>query len=272
MFNNSEIRNPLSNILQKCYEDAFAELPSYNFIPPQRVSTLFPVTMPGKACHCLSCDQTVEVEYTSGSAVYADKDCLDAQRTLYKKYDLGFPDIEKGEPLVYLQEGYCTECSNKLADSSDTGQLVYNLSTQLVAASMQLIPSLLPVIKNSIKANDREAVFQAAEENAEAQKILKDYAAFSLSLVQKIASLLDTIEYGTFTAYTGRPLTMVDSMSATLFNEYTVAVPVKTTPAYWFYIKSTIKKEKVRQFLSTPRITTVNEVLAEPGVMEILLK
>lgn len=267
MRTNSEWKQPLYTVLQRCYDDAFTELPSYNFIPPQRVSALFPVTLPGKVCHCLSCGQTAEVAYIPGSVVYADTGCLASQRALYQKYARCFPATENNAPLIYLQEGYCTACSSNLADSSDAGQAVYTLSSRLVAATVQLLPSLLPTIKRAIKKTDHRASLQAVKENTEAQKICKDYADLSAALVQQIASLLAAIKTATFTAYTGRPLTMIDPMSATLFNEYTVAVPVETTPACWFYIKSTIKKEKVERFLAVSPMATVEEVLAAPGVL-----
>lgn len=270
MFNDSETTANVSDILQKCYDDAFTELPAYNFVSPERAGTLFPVAMPGKACHCLSCGRTFETAYTSGGAVYADKDCLDGQRTLYKKYHLTFPRLEKDEPLVYLQEGYCAACAGKLADSGATGQLVYSLATRLVAAGAQLLPSLLPLIKNSIQTTDWETLLQIAEKNAAAQKVLSDYTAVSSMLVQKITALLDRAEGGTLTAYTGRPLAMIDAMCASLFNEYTIAVPAEGTPACLFYVKSVVKKEKVRRFLSVPRITTIAEALAQPGVREQL--
>lgn len=262
-----------SEILEQFYNYVFGEVPSYHFTVPKSPAFI-PAVIPGKESRCLHCGKIIATAYENRGELYLDKTRLIQQQQLYSKYGLPFPDIAQGIPLVYQQEGYCTECFPVIQKKSrEAAQSVYSLCSQIIRRDTRLTPALTALAKQKLPSAviTKEKMRSLLSADKSIQTMLQQYRQQRQSLTASVTNLLDKIGSPQLEAYVGKPLNILESMSGSIYNEYTAAIPAKDTPNEYFFIKATIKKSSVKDFLELPRIDSVEKYLAEPGVEEALL-
>lgn len=260
-----------SEILGQAYNYAFLEIPSYHFIVPKRPAFI-PATVTGKESRCLHCGKIIATAYKNHGELYLDNTRLDRQKQLYSKYGRSFPAIEAGDPLIYQQEGYCYECFPAVQkELNETAQSIYAICSQLIQGDTGLIPTALAGLAIPPAGTTKEDLEASVAADESVQEVLQQYRRQCQNLIAAAADLLAQIATSKLEAYVGKSLNIPESMSDSIYNEYTVAMPAEDTSDEYFFVKATIKKANVENFLKLSRIDSVEKFLAEPEVKEALL-
>lgn len=236
-----------TSLLQQAYNNAFIETPSYNFLAPS-AAKMPAVLVDSKQQHCINCGCINEVQYVKTGSSYADHEQLALQKILHEKYNLDFPHSGEIQEFTFQQEGYCTNCFPMVEKSlSNPGQLLYKLCSRLVGADAMVLSDVILLLDADKEIHDYLAAYRETSE----------------ALIAEIKALLSEITSDSFEAYVGRPMNLFDSLSLKMFNEYTVLAPIQGTPEDFFFVKGSIKKTNVLNFLQLPRIYTVEQLLNE---------
>ncbi|MEG6584648.1 hypothetical protein [Dendrosporobacter sp. 1207_IL3150] len=271
--------------LQNVFNYTFVETTMYYFIVPKS-DKYAPIRVSKKNYKCSACGESHDVSFKHDGNVHIEKSRLSAQKNLYAKLGLSFPAVEKGEPIVYQQIGYCENCYEKcLKNTEDDRQAIYNLckqvnqlDNQFVVTADELFDKIILSWLESITDVEqlteynlsgymaiREVLVKLIVSNEDAVQYVKDYQEKTAALAKMIHGYLTRVNETKFDAFVGKPLDIYESMAEEIYNEYTVLFPVDGTPSIEFYSESNILKERVIMFLDQQRIDSVTMLINETG-------
>jgi len=285
MTNQVQHELSITDNLQKVFEYAFIEPTSYHFVFP-KADKFVPIKITKKEYRCLHCGEMMEVFFKERDFVYIEKVRLDRQQWLYDKLELQFPNVELGEPLVYLQEGYCKKCfSAHLQNTENVSQFISNICSDLNKADVQVVDRSKGLMDATVRQwlagiasidqlsgydlsnyiSIRSVISQVIGSTEALTKCVNDYRQETDKLIKTAVLHLAKITEEKFEAYVGYPINAFDSMSDTLYNEYTVLFPEDDTLSEKFYVKLPVRKERVLAFLEQKRIDDVSVLMNETG-------
>lgn len=273
--------------LASVYEYCFVETVPYAFFKPNPTRDIA-VNLRAKEYRCPVCGKMTRVAYRYHGDTYFSKGKLAEQRRTYDALGLDFPtmgEIASGVPFVNEAIGICAPCAEKqFGQAEEPAQRVVNLAEQLHCADALVVAAAKQAMEASLArwlaAADAETIQQfdvstmekmrdlicaiMLADTAGVQEALTEYRAVVHHGKEECARLLTELP-AVFTAQVGRSTHAPESMSDTVYHEYTVAFATAEAPREVFYFPRRVEKQRLEMLLEQPRLTTLAELFSEVG-------
>lgn len=278
--------------LQNIFNYAFVQTSMYYFVFP-KTDKYVAVSIPEKLYCCSECGKSFDVKFKNNGVVHIEKNRLEVQRRIYEEQRAAFPDIKAGEPLVYMQPGFCEECyTTQLLEETEPKQAAYNLAKEIYLLDCKFVTEAVELMDAAVlrwledkktleqlqtytRANYmamRNIISAMLADDEFIQRHIQRYQTRFAEQAQCLKACLEQIQDDKFNAVVGKPLNIYESMDDDIYNEYVVVFPADDTPSIEFYTESPIFKERIFMFLEQDRIDSGKVLIQEVGFNDKWIK